>query len=390
MKEAVAIIGVGQTKYRRRHSDLTTADLVRQAAMAALEDAQIGLDAIGLIIGGVAPDALAGINHLDMHAVPRPGIPYFRVNTGGATGSSALLAALSWIHAGRCKAVLVVAVERMGHAVTEQSIFNSIFDPIYEKDISLSTISMVALRATMLMQQHGYTLEHWAGLAARNSAASKLNDTVENPRLFTADDVLKSKFLAWPIHSLEACPTSEGACAVVLTAESLVGSRKAAWVLGARGLSDTYAMGDRIHREEGSLVDLLTLRRSAEAAYRDAGITKPLDQIDVVEIQAPFASSEAMAYPALGLCSPDGGRAFTEKAIEQRAGVIINPSGGPQASNPVSATALIRIAECAQQVRGLAGARQVDGASTAIATGQGGATQFSTAVILANQKTLRT
>lgn len=386
MKDATAIIGVGQTQYRRRHHDLNTAELVRQAATAALEDAGLGLDAIGLIVGGVAPDALAGINHLDMHAIPRPGIPYFRVNTGGATGSSALLAALSWIHAGRCKAVLVVAVERMGHATTAARIFNSIFDPIYEKDISLSTISMVALRATLLMQQHGYTLEHWAGLAARNSAASQLNDTLEDPRFFTADDVLKSKFLAWPIHSLEACPTNEGACAVVVTAASMVGQRNAAWILGARGLSDTYAMGDRMHRPEGSLVDLLTLKRSAQAAYSDAGISDPLKELDVVEIQAPFASSEAMAYPALGLCRASDGVAFTEQAIDQKAGIIINPSGGPQASNPVSATALIRIAECAQQVRGLAGRRQVDGAKKAIATGQGGATQFSTAVILSKQK----
>ena len=389
MKEFAAIVGVGQTQYQRHHSTMNTAELVRQAAMAALDDAGLGMDAIGLIIGGIAPDALSGINHLDMQSVARPDIPYFRVNTGGATGSSALLAALSWIHAGRCKAVLVVAVERMGHAVTAQRIFNSIFDPIYEKDISMSTISMVALRATLLMQKHGYTLEHWAGLAARNSATSMLNETIVKPRFFTAEQVLESRFLAWPIHSLEACPTSEGACAVVVAAESLVGKRNAAWVLGAHGRSDTYAMGDRIHREEGSLVDLVTLSRSASAAYRDAGITKPLEEIDVVEIQAPFASSEAMAYSALGFCTPEGGRAFTEKAIEQRSGVIINPSGGPQASNPVSATALIRIAECAQQVRGLAGKRQVERANTAIATGQGGATQFSTAVILSNQKILR-
>jgi acetyl-CoA C-acetyltransferase len=51
-------------------------------------------------------------------------------------------------------------------------------------------------------------------------------------------------------------------------------------------------------------------------------------------------------------------------------------------ANPVSATALIRIAECALQVRGRAGRRQVDGVRRAVATGQGGATQFSTAVIL--------
>ncbi len=386
MKQAVAILGVGQTLYRRKHSTMNTAELVRQAAMAALDDAGLGLDAIGLIIGGVAPDALAGINHLGMQSIARPGIPYFRVNTGGATGSSAVLAAQSWIHAGRCKAVLVVAVERMGHATTAQSIFNSIFDPIYEKDISLSTISMVALRATLLMQRYGFTLEHWAGLAARNSAAAQLNDTIERPRLFTAKEVMQSKFLAWPIRALEACPTSEGACAVVMASADMVGARKPAWILGARGLSDTYAMGDRMNRPEGSLVDLLTLQRAAQAAYHDAGITNPLKELDVVEIQAPFASSEAMAYTALNLCDAEGLVGFTEKAIEQQAGIEINPSGGPQAVNPVSATALIRIAECAQQVRGRAGKRQVDGARKAIATGQGGATQFSTAVILGNQK----
>ena len=385
MKEPLAIIGVGQTQYRRQHFDVNTAELVRRAAVEALDDAGLGLDAIGLIVGGVAPDALSGINHLDMQSIARPGIPYFRVNTGGATGSSALLAAQSWIHAGRCKAVLVVAVERMGHAKSAQNIFNSIFDPIYEKDISMSTISMVALRATLLMQRFGYTLEHWAGLAARNSASSMRNDTLEKPRLFSAEDVLRSKVLAWPIHALETCPTSEGACAVVVTAASMVGSRNAAWIHGARGLSDTYAMGDRMHRAEGSLVDLLTLRRSAEAAYRDAGIADPRGAFDVVEIQAPFASSEAMAYAALGLCDEHDCIQFTEQAIEQRAGIAINPSGGPQASNPVSATALIRIAECAQQVRGRAGRRQVDGARKAIATGQGGATQFSTAVIVGDE-----
>src|SRR3954471_22279313 len=165
MRQRAAIVGVGQTQYRRRHSEKNTAELVREAAVAALADAGIGLDQIGLVIGGLAPDALAGLSNADLASIARPGIPYFRVNTGGATGSSAFLAGLTWIAAGRAKAVLVVAVERMGHASAAQLVFNSIFDPIYEKDISMSTISMVALRATMLMQRYGFTLDHWAGLA---------------------------------------------------------------------------------------------------------------------------------------------------------------------------------------------------------------------------------
>jgi acetyl-CoA C-acetyltransferase len=386
VSRALAIAGVGQTKYLRRHIGLSGAELVRGAVLEALRDADIDMDAIGLVVGGVAPDALAGINHIDLAAIVRPSIPYFRVNTGGATGSSALLAAMSWIRAGRCEAALVVTLERMGQASTSQKVFNSIFDPIYEKDISLSTISMVAMRATMLMQEQGYTVDHWAGLAAKNSRSAQLNDTLDRPRLFTPADVLASPILAWPIHALEACPMSEGACVVVLMAESRVGKRNVAWIHGAAGLTDTYAMGDRMHRPQGSLVDLYTLVRSAEKAYSQAGITRPAEQIDCVEIQAPFASAEAMAYSALRLCEAGEGPRFADQLIAETAGVVVNPSGGPQVANPVSATALIRVAECALQVRGRAGRRQRDGIRRAVATGQGGATQFSTCIVLGGER----
>ena len=386
MTDPVAITGVGQTLYRRRHSDKNTAELVREATTAALNDAGIGLDGIDLIVGGVAPDALSGLANIDLMSIAQPGIPYMRVNTGGATGSSAVLAGMTWIASGRGKAVLVVAVERMGHATTAQSIFNSIFDPIYEKDISMSTISMVALRATLMMQKYGFTSDHWAELAARNATISALNDTIERPRVFTADQVKNSGILAWPIRALEACPITEGACAVVLTHASLVGDRKPAWIHGAGAFSDTYAMGDRFHRPEGSLVNLLTLERSARKAYEQAGIADPLAELDMVEIQAPFASSEVMAYMALGLCAPENNVAFTERAIAGTAGIAFQPSGGPQACNPVSVTALIRITEAALQIRGKAGARQLDGIRRTMSTGQGGATQFSTAVILGADK----
>lgn len=386
MREPVAIIGVGQTTYRRRHVERNTAELVRDAVDAALKDAQVDPGAIGVIVGGVAPDALAGINHIDMASISSPGVPYFRVNTGGATGSSAFLAAMSWIASGRCDVALVVAVERMGYATTAQAVFNSIFDPIYEKDISISTISMIAMRATMLMQEYGYTTDHWAALAAKNSLASQKNDTLENPRLFDKAQVLASPILSWPIRTLEACPMSEGVCVAVLASAKVVGARSAAWVLGTGAVSDAYAMGDRIRRPEGSLVELLTLRRSAEKAYREAGITNPRNVIDCVEIQAPFASAEAMAYSALSLCEAKDGPAFLEELLDGRTRAVVNPSGGPQAANPVSATALIRIVECALQVRGLAGKRQVDGVRHAVATGQGGATQFSTAVVLGSNR----
>ncbi|MET7393743.1 thiolase family protein [Dactylosporangium sp. NPDC005572] len=385
MNDPIGIIGVGQTPYRKRNPDRSAGELVRIAVTEALADARIELADIDFVVGGVAPDALSGIADIDKASISLPGKPYLHVNTGGATGSSALLAARTLIDAGRADVVLVVALERMGQATTAQSIFNTIFDPIYEKDFVLTTITMAALRATMLMSRHGFTGEHWAGIASRNFTQATHNPLVVGARPRTVQDVLDSPVLAWPIHLYEACPISEGACAVVLARGDLARSRETAWILGTGAYSDTYAMGDRMHRPEGSLIEMVPLRRAAEKAYREAGITEPLRQVDVLELQAPFAIIEAMAYPALGLCDLDDSRGFVERAIALDIPLTVNPSGGAQAANPVSATALVRIAEAALQVRHRAGDRQVPGARTALATGQGGATQFSTVCLLGSE-----
>jgi acetyl-CoA C-acetyltransferase len=178
---------------------------------------------------------------------------------------------------------------------------------------------------------------------------------------------------------------SEGACALVLASKDMVGGRSTAWVHAYASTSDSYAMGDRIRRPEANLVDLLSLRLSAERAYKEARITKPGREIRAVELYSAFSSAEAMAYPALGFCKPDDGPRFVEAQQTDRSLPVFNPSGGPQGANPVSATAMVRIAECALQVRGLAGDRQVDGVERALATGQGGATQFSTVCVLGNR-----
>ena len=389
MRRPMAVAGVGQTPYRRAHADASTGDLVFRVVSEALADAGFERRDVDAVVAGVAPDALAGVNCIEksvIGAAAPPGVPFFRVNTGGATGSSAALAAMTLVAAGRADVVVAFALERMGQAVTSQQVFNTIFDPIYEKDFVLTTITMAALRASLLMTRYGYTERHWAALAARNHQNALKNPLAHLHRDLTVEAVLESPLLAWPIHLYEACPMSEGACALVIAAGERLSrtGRPVAWIHGAASYSDSYAMGDRFDRPEGTLVDLVTLRKAVDVAYRQAGIADPAEEIDVVEIHAPFSSAEVMAYPPLGLCSPEAGPAYVDALVGgDGAGPSVNPSGGPMAANPVSATAMIRIAECALQVRGMAGGRQVEGARRAVATGQGGATQFSSACVLA-------
>jgi acetyl-CoA C-acetyltransferase len=382
-----AVIGVGQTDYRRHRTDATP-DLVFEAVSRALSDARLSMRDVDMVISGYAPDGLAGENSPDKRFAPAAGATgraSFRVNTGGTTGIAAAHAALDMLEAGECDVVLVVGVERMSQARDVAAVFNSIFDPIYERDVGISTISMNALRASRQMVLYGYTPEIWARVAVRNFAHGLDNPLAQIRRDVTVDDVLSSPLLSWPVRLLDACPISEGACAIVFAREVFVdriSAHEPAWIEGRASCSDTYGMGDRIGRSEGDLVDLLTLKLAADKAFSDAGVTSGA-QAQVLELHAPFTAAETMTYSPLRLCLPRDGPELVLGGFGQRGtSTVINPSGGPQTANPVGATALIRLAECALQVRGRAEDRQVPGTRLAVATGQGGASQFSACTVL--------
>jgi acetyl-CoA C-acetyltransferase len=227
----IAISGVGQTQYRRAHTDKSTADLVWEASSAACEQAAIELSAVDGVVYGVAPDALSGLNCPEKSSFIAPaGKPLMRVNTGGLTGASALQLAVTLVASGQMEDVLVVALERMGQAVTSQAVFNTIFDPVWEKDIALSTLSMCAIRAQMLMSRYGYTADHWAAIAERNYAAAINNIYAQVRKKITLADVKASKLLSWPIHLYEGCPMSEGVCAVVVSSRPRTANP--AWIRG--------------------------------------------------------------------------------------------------------------------------------------------------------------
>ncbi len=382
----LAVIGVGQTPYRRRY-ELSTSELVQQAVAQALITAGVEHRDIDMVIGGFAPDGLAGEASPEKRFLPAAGAVgkwSMRVNTGGTTGIAAAYAAMDLLEAGHGDLALVIGVERMAQADNVPAVFNSIFDPIYERDASLSTISMCAMRATRMMQRWGYTRELFAKVAAKNFLHASRNPNAHITKAYTEDEVLASRMLSWPIRQLDACPISEGVCAIVVARVSALGGRSdpVAQIRGRATFTDTYNQGDRLGRPEGDLVEMLTLRKATDRAFGQAGL-KSADDADVIEIHAPFDSAEAMAYAPLRLCSAIEGPELVASGYGRwDSATVINPSGGPQAANPVGATALIRLAECAMQVMGTAGEHQVANAELGVATGQGGSTQFSTCTVV--------
>jgi acetyl-CoA C-acetyltransferase len=111
--------------------------------------------------------------------------------------------------------------------------------------------------------------------------------------------------------------------------------------------------------------------------YRQAGITNPRAELDVAEIYVPFSWFEPMWLENLGFAADgEGWRMTVEGATAMDGDLPVNPSGGVLSSNPIGASGMLRFAEAALQVRGMAGEHQIDGAKLALGHAYGGASQF--------------
>ena len=197
------------------------------------------------------------------------------------------------------------------------------------------------------------------------------------------EKVAESPMLWDPIRFLECCPSSDGACAMVLTSERHASSGKSppAWVRGTAVRSEPLGMAgrDEVNPRAG--------RDCAADVYAQAGVTDPRNQIDLAEIYVPFSWFEPMWLENLGFAGEGEGWQLTDKGVTALDGDLpINPSGGVLSSNPIGASGMLRFAEAAMQVRGQAGEHQVDGARLALGHAYGGGSQFFAMWIVSSER----
>ena len=116
-------------------------------------------------------------------------------------------------------------------------------------------------------------------------------------------------------------------------------------------------------------------------------------EIDVLELYDAFTINTILFLEDLGFCKKGEGGAFVS-------GGRIAPGGSPGGSLPVNTNGgglsychpgmygLFLLIEAVRQLRGECGARQVPGAETAIAHGNGGVLSSQSTVILGTQATV--
>jgi len=376
MAELAAVVGIGQTHYKSRRGDVSIAGLVREAADAALADAGLGWDAIEAVIIGKAPDMFEGVIMPEIYladALGCNGKPVLRVHTAGSVGGSAALVAASHVQSGSFGRVLAVAFEKQSESNAMWALSNpqpfsvhlnagagGYFAPIIREYMRRSEAPYdVGIRVAVKDRQHG----------ARNPLSH-----LQLPNI-TAQEVEASPMLWDPIRFLEACPSSDGACAMVIAAETLVAGapKPPAWIRGVAMRSEPtmYAGREEVNPQAG--------RDCAADVYRQAGIGDPRRDLDCAEVYVPFSWYEPMWLENLGFAPEGEGWKLTmagATSLLEGGDIPWNCSGGVLSSNPIGASGMIRFAEAARQVRGDAGGHQVAGARLALGHAYGGGAQF--------------
>jgi acetyl-CoA C-acetyltransferase len=383
MSARVGIIGIGQSAFKARRDDASYPDLVREAVAMALNDASMELDDIQAVVYSLSPDAMVGIGNAERVGVDAVGARnkrFLRINTGGATGISSVAAAYYHVAAGACDVVLTAGADKVGECGDSQTVLNKIWDPTYERQLPLGTINMLAMSAVRYMHKYGMTEEDMARVVVKNRWHASKNPNAHLRKETTVEEVFRSRYISWPVKLFDCCPQSSGGCAMVLASEKYIKENKldAVWITGVGHSSESYYLGDRMgNGQTADHADAFALKGSFARAYKMAGITDPRKQVQVAELYAPFSNTEFHSIEAAGLADLGQSPAMMKEGRFQIGGDIpVNTSGGVLCTNAIAVTAMVRVAEVAQQVRGKAGGHQVPGAKIGIASGNGGDHQF--------------
>ncbi|WP_037369801.1 thiolase domain-containing protein [Amycolatopsis orientalis] len=383
-KQLAAVLGTGQTHHRAKRTDVSMAGLLREAIDRAMADAQVGWDDIEAVVIGKAPDLFEGVMMPELFlsdALGANGKPLIRVHTAGSVGGSTALVAASLIQSGVHRRVLTVAFEKQSES---NAMWGLSILPPFQMPVGAGAGGYFAPHVRSYIRRSGAPEHVGAIVAAKDRRNGALNPFAHLQQAdITVESVQASQMLWDPIRYDETCPSSDGACAMVLGDEAAGDAvpAGAAWIhaTAMRTEPTTFAGRDQVSPQAG--------RDAAAALWRDAGIEDPLSEVDVAEIYVPFSWFEPMWLENLGFAAAGEGWKITEAGDTAIGGRLpVNPSGGVLSSNPIGASGMLRFSEAAKQVMGRAGDYQVDGARVALGHAYGGGSQYFSMWVVGSEK----
>ncbi len=327
-------------------------DLMADAAGLALTASGIEVpDAI--VVATMNPEEFLGEGNFASHVATHLGfahVPTTRVETATSSGAAAVFSGFAAVASGLFRSVLVLGGERMTHLPTPRvsEIIGRSIDP-HERSYGATMPALAALITRALMARRGIGLREISQVAVKNHANAARNPYAHFREPVTLEAVMASRVVSDPLRLFHCCPISDGAAALVLTAE-----RAAVRIAGVGQGTETLAV-----RYRRDLTSFRATQVAAKAAFSMAGFGA--DRVGVAEVHDAFAPFELIALEDIGLLAPGtAGRATLDGDTALEGRLPVNPSGGLKArGHPLGATGIAQVVELVWQLTGRADGRQV-------------------------------
>jgi acetyl-CoA acetyltransferase len=352
------IAGVAEADFRDIPAGTRPEDLMVQAAVRALDDAGLPLDAVdGLFAAATQLNmpALSAAEHLGIRPRYLDG-----TNVGGSSFVAQLAHAAAAIEAGRCEVALIVygSTQRLvgrGNASVQE------IDPYEAPYQPMNPVTAYALAASRHMHEFGTTPEQLAEVAVSARRWAQLNPDAWSRDPLSIADVLASPRVCDPLGVRDCCLVTDGGAAAVLVA-------------GESGVR-VFGVGEATtHRHLSAMPNIVETAAvaSGRRAFAEAGLTP--DDVDLLMLYDAFTITPVLFLEDLGFCGKGEGGAYVEggRTAPGGDGIPMNTNGGGLSYCHPGMYGLLLIVEAVRQLRGECGERQVDGARVALVHGNGG------------------
>ncbi|MBI3097241.1 MAG: hypothetical protein HYY93_03195 [Planctomycetes bacterium] len=378
MTDHIAIVGAGCTPFGE-HFDRSYTDLVAEACREALGEAGLQPRQIGAAwLSTAFPDVGVhrGRSGMDLaESLGVGGMPITRVSNFCASGGDALRNAAHALLAGQVDVALAVGVEKQRDRPPQESIVKLMVEtghPFYQKGFTAA--GSFAVFAVRRMKEFGLTREDLAAVSVKNHRHAAGNPKAHQRKPVTAEQVLGSPMVAWPLTLLDCCPTTDGASALVLVREADAARYRSRVLVAGMGFSVSSGWDAPFHDDAFDFIGFPAVRQAAAAAYAQAGIGDPAKEFDLAEVHDCFSINELIACEDLGFCGRGESPRLLRDGVTRLGGRMpVNPSGGLlSCGHPVGATGLRMVYEVMRQIQGVAEGRQVSGARQGVTQNIGG------------------
>ena len=361
----VFIAGVGMTRFGPQPT-ASVSSLSKQSIRQCLKDAGAEASQVGAVYFSNAAQGFNVGKHglagpLTLQGTGLEGLPVVNVENGGAGGGTAFWLARNHVLSGQDDLVLAIGSESFSALSTE-------YKSLPNADRPAHSMLVHTLLCRAHMSRFGTTQRQLAMIASKNHANSVLNPKSYIKRPLTVEEILDAPAQCYPLNLPMWSTLSDGSAAALLGTTNglkrLKGDNKAIRV------DSCILTSCKTHDWED--FDNHLVSRAASRAYARAGIGP--EDVDIAEVHDANSFSELFMTELLGFCEWGHGGQFAESGATMLDGRLpINTSGGLEAKgHPIGATGLGQIYELVTQLRGKAGARQVDFAKVAVQENGGG------------------